>query len=93
MAKRIESRLQALEKSKQAQQARGWRCFTQSLSDPAVYHEGTLSMGMGVSAEAFSLAEIEAISAQGWQVVLLAWESDWREQPGPGEQRVLLAWE
>ena len=89
MGKGLESRLQALEKSKQAQQVLGFRCFTQSLTDPAVYHEGALSMGL--SREPYSRAQIAELSAEGWQVTVLEWVQGLL--PDPAEQRVVLAWE
>jgi len=91
MGKRIDSRLQALEASRQAMRAKGRLCFEQSTSEPALYHGGTMSMGL--SAETFTRAEISALSAQGWQCTLLEWVSAGQGEPEPGEQRVQLAWE
>lgn len=68
MSRGVERRLQALEHT--AQPALGWRCFEQDDEQPEVFYEG-----QGEARRAYTRAEISALGEQGWQCILICWES------------------
>ena len=45
----------------------GFRYFQQSGADPLVYEESA-------TGQAFTLGEIDALSAAGWQCIVIGWE-------------------
>ena len=64
---RIQQRLQALEQVAVAAPMLGFRYFQQSGADLAVYEESA-------TGQAFTLGEIDALSAAGWQCIVIGWE-------------------
>ena len=64
---RIQQRLRALEQVAVAAPMLGFRYFQQSGADLAVYEEGA-------TGQAFTLGEIDALSAAGWQCIVIGWE-------------------
>lgn len=78
MARDVERRLQALEQA--ARPALGWRCFEQDIDQPEVFHEG-----QGEARRAYTRDEISALGEQGWQCIVICWES---VEPGA----IRLAW-
>ena len=65
----METRLTALEQRQQ--RLLGYRTFTQSLSDPAQYFEGTRNE----PGKAYTETEIDALGAAGWQCIVIVYES------------------
>lgn len=80
MAGGVERRLQALERQQAARPALGLRCFEQSSEQPEVFFGGE-----GEARRAYTRAEISALAEQGWQCILICWES---AEPGA----IHLAW-
>lgn len=64
---RIQQRLQALEQVVVAPML-GFRYFQQSGADLAVYEESA-------TGQAFTLGEIDALSAAGWRCIVISYES------------------
>lgn len=69
MSKVHERRLRALEATGRAS-CLGRRVFQQSLTEVATYYEG------GAHGKPYSKAEIDALSNEGWQCIVLCWESE-----------------
>ena len=61
----VDRRLSALERV--AAPMLGFRYFQQSGADLEVYEEGA-------TGQAFTLGEIDALSAAGWQCIVIGWE-------------------
>ena len=61
----VDRRLGALERV--AAPMLGFRYFQQSGADPAVYEEKA-------TGQAFTLSEIDALSAAGWRCIVFGWE-------------------
>ena len=61
----VDRRLSALERV--AAPMLGFRYFQQSGADLAVYEESA-------TGQAFTLGEIDALSAAGWQCIVIGWE-------------------
>lgn len=81
MSKTHERRLRALETTGRANRL-GSRIFQQSLTDPAVYYEG------GDHGKPYGMAEIDALSGEGWQCIVLCWESE----SDSGRAEIRLSW-
>ena len=64
---RIQQRLRALEQVAVAAPMLGFRYFQQSGADLAVYEESA-------TGQAFTLGEIDALSAAGWECIVIGWE-------------------
>ena len=65
MREKADRRLSELERV--AAPMLGFRYFQQSGADPLVYEEGA-------TGQAFTLGEIDALSAAGWECIVIGWE-------------------
>lgn len=75
---RYRRRLQALERV--AAPMMGFRYFSQISTDPELFKEST-------TGQAFTLGEIDALSAAGWRCIVLSYES-----PPEAEHVIRLTW-
>ena len=73
-----ERRLQALERV--AAPMMGFRYFSQISTDPELFKEST-------TGQAFTLGEIDALSAAGWRCIVISYES-----PPEAEHVIRLTW-
>lgn len=74
---------------------KGWRSFQQDLEDPSIYWEMAKSNRPqdwsipDTKGTPYSKAEIDALSASGWECIVVEWERNWRN---PAEPDVRLHW-
>ena len=79
MRSQVDRRLSELERV--AAPMLGFRYFQQSGADPALFQES------GQSSQAFTLGEIDALSAAGWQCIVIGWE-----MPEDAKDVIRLTW-
>jgi len=76
--RQIVRRLQTLERVAHRRPLLGMRIYSQGIDDPDTYYEGVRGQQRG---EPCTLAEIDALSAAGWQCLVICYGNKGEPEP------------